>query len=58
MTQMSRTSQLAPPYVTPWNARRTWGLAIGGGLLAGIFTGAVFRRRRRIVREGSRDEPA
>jgi formate-dependent nitrite reductase cytochrome c552 subunit len=56
MTQMSRTAQLTPPYVAPWNTRRTWGLAIGGGLLAGIFTGAVFRRRR-IVREGSPDEP-
>ncbi len=58
MTQMSRTSQLAPPYVVPWNNRRTWGFATGGGILAGIFTGAVFRRRRRIAREGSRDEPA
>ena len=58
MTQMSRTAQLAPPYVAPWNKRRTWSLAIGGGLLAGVFTGAVFRRRRRIPFQPNRDEPA
>jgi hypothetical protein len=46
MTRMSRSAQLAPPYVAPWNDRRTWSLAIGGGILTGIFTGAVFRRRR------------
>ena len=46
MTRMSHTSQLAPPYFDRWNNRRTWSLAIGVGLLAGIFTGA-FRRRRR-----------
>jgi len=57
MTQMSRSAQLAPPYVAPWNNRRTWSLAIGAGTLAGIFTGAVFRRRR-IPRQGSRDESA
>ncbi len=58
MTRLSRTAQLAPPYVAPWSNRRTWGLAIGGGTLAGIFTGAVFRRRRRIPREEGRDGPA
>ncbi len=57
MTRMSRTAQLNPPYVTPWNNRRTWGLAVGGGVFAGLFTGAVFRRRR-IPREGSRDASA
>ena len=46
MTRMGRTAQLAPPYVAPWNNRRTWSRAIGGGILAGIFTGVVFRRRR------------
>lgn len=46
MTRMSRSAQLAPPYVAPWNNRRTWGLAVGIGIVAGIFTGAVFRRRR------------
>jgi len=58
MTRLSRTAQMAPPYVAPWSNRRTWGLAIGGGILAGIFTGAVFRRRRRIPREEGRDGPA
>jgi len=46
MTRMSRSAQLAPPFVAPWNNRRTWGLAVGIGILAGIFTGAIFRRRR------------
>jgi len=46
MKQMSRTSQLMPPYVAPWSNRRTWGGAVGGGILAGIFTGAISRRRR------------
>lgn len=57
MTRMSRTAQLAPPYVAPWNNRRTWGFAIGGGILAGIFTGVIFRRRRHSGEE-SPDEPA
>ena len=57
MTQMSRTAQLAPPSLAPWNNSRTWSLAIGGGVLAGLFTGAVFRRRR-FSREGRRDESA
>jgi hypothetical protein len=56
MTKMSRTAQLAPPAVTPWNNRRTWSSAAGGGILAGIFTGAVFRRRLR--RQGRRDDAA
>lgn len=45
MRQMSPTGQLAPPFTYPWNNRRTWGLAACGGMLAGLFTGAVFRRR-------------
>jgi hypothetical protein len=57
MTRMSRTAQLMPAYVAPWNTRRTWSLAIGGGIIAGIFTGAFFRRRR-IPPEERRDEPA
>lgn len=57
MTRMSRSAQLAPPYVAPWNNRRTWGLAIVAGLVAGIFTGTVFRRRRR-TRDESFDGPA
>jgi hypothetical protein len=57
MTRMSRTAQLAPPYVAPWNNRRTWGLASGGGILAGMFTGMIFRRRRHSGQESS-DEPA
>lgn len=51
MTPIRRSAQLAPPYVAPWNNRRTWGRVIGVGILAGIFTGTVFRRRR-----GARDE--
>jgi hypothetical protein len=47
MTRMSRSAQLAPPYVAPWNNRRTWSVAIGVGIIAGIFTGAIFRRRPR-----------
>jgi hypothetical protein len=57
MTRMSRTAQLAPPYVAPWNNRRTWSGAIGGGIFAGIFTGLLFRRRR-TRREESRDASA
>ena len=57
MTRMSRSAQLAPPYVAPWSNRRTWGLAIGGGLLAGMFTGAISRRRR-IARERDSHGPA
>ncbi len=37
MTQMSRSAQLAPPYVAPWNNRRTWGLAMGGRHPRGNF---------------------
>ena len=47
MTHMSRSAQLAPPYVAPWNNRRTWSRAIIIGILAGLFTGAIFRRRKR-----------
>jgi hypothetical protein len=47
MTRMSRTAQLAPPYCSRWRRPRTWGLAILSGTLAGIFTGTVFRGRRR-----------
>jgi len=47
MTQMSRSAQLAPPYVATWNNWRTWSRAIVIGMLAGIFTGAIFRRRKR-----------
>jgi hypothetical protein len=57
MTQMSRSAQLAPPYFARWSNRRTWGLAISGGILAGIFTGAIFRRRRP-AREEGHDERA
>jgi len=46
MTRMSRTAQLAPPYVTQWNNRRTWGMAALIGALAGILTGVAFCRRR------------
>ena len=56
MTRMSRSAQLAPPYVAPWNNRRTWALAIGAGIVAGIFTGAVFRRRT--PKESRRDVAA
>ena len=52
MTRMSRSAQLAPPYVAPWNNRHTWSTAIGTGVLAGIFTGAIFRRRRLPREEG------
>jgi hypothetical protein len=45
MTRMSRTAQLAPPYADPWNTRPTWGGAAIAGMLAGILTGVVFRRR-------------
>jgi ribosomal protein S27AE len=57
MTRMSRSGQLAPPYVAPWSTRRNWSLAIGGGILAGIFTGAMSRRRR-FAREQDRNGPA
>ena len=53
MTRMSRSAQLTPPYVAPWNNRHTWGVAIGTGIIAGIFTGAIFRRRR-LPREDAR----
>lgn len=46
MTRMSRGAQLAPPYRAFSYRRRAWGVAAGAGLLAGLFTGAVFRRRR------------
>jgi hypothetical protein len=46
MTRMSRSARLEPPYVAPWSDGRTWGFATVGGILAGIFTGAIFRRRR------------
>jgi len=46
MTRMSRTAQLAPPDVDPWNTRRTWRSSALAGTLAGILTGVVFRRRR------------
>jgi hypothetical protein len=46
MTRMSRTAQLAPPYVDPWNNRRTWSGAAVAGTLAGILSGVIFRRRR------------
>ena len=47
MTRMSHRAQLAPPYVAPWNNRRTWSGAVLVGLFAGFFTGAIFRRRKR-----------
>src|SRR5690242_8856645 len=46
MARMSRTGQLAPPYSAFCYRRRSWGIAAGGGLLLGLFTGVVFRRRR------------
>ena len=46
MTRMSRTAQLAPAYVDPWNNRRTWGGAALAGVLAGVMTGVIFRRPR------------
>ena len=55
MTRMSRSAQLAPPYVMPWSNRRTWSLAIGGGIFMGVFTGVVFRRRRLPHEEGRDD---
>src|SRR5580704_5303806 len=60
MTRMSRNAQLAPPYVAPWSNRHTWGLATVGGIFAGIFTGAVFRRRsdRGAGRAEAHDGPA
>jgi len=57
MTRMSRAGQLAPPYVAPWSNRRTWNLAMGGGFLTGIFTGAIFRRRRTPREEGRAKVP-
>jgi ribosomal protein S27AE len=54
MTRMSRSAQLAPPYVAPWSTRRNWSLAIGAGILAGIFTGTLSRQRRG-TRERDRD---
>jgi hypothetical protein len=57
MTGESRAGQLAPPYFKSWNNRRTWSLAIGLGLLAGVFTGTIFRRRRELVARGI-DGPA
>ena len=45
MTRMSRTSQLAPPYFPEWRRRRTWSLAIIAGVVAGLFSGALLRRR-------------
>jgi Cytochrome c554 and c-prime len=53
MRRMSRIGQLAPPFTHPWNNRRTWALAACAGMLAGVFTGAVFRRR--YPRRGSED---
>jgi formate-dependent nitrite reductase cytochrome c552 subunit len=61
MTRMSRSAQLAPPYVAPWSNRRTWLLASLGGILGGIFTGAIFRRRhpgRAASRAEAQDGPA
>jgi formate-dependent nitrite reductase cytochrome c552 subunit len=52
MTRMSRSAQLAPPYVAPWNNRRTWSRAIAIGLFAGILTGAIFRHRRPAREQG------
>jgi hypothetical protein len=57
MTRMSRTSQLAPPYFPQWRRRRTWGIAIVVGVIAGLFSGTIFRRRRRNSREQNIDEP-
>ncbi len=54
MTRMSRTAQLAPPYVSPWNNRRTWGGAALFGALAGVLTGVALRRRR--FRPGSESQ--
>ncbi len=45
MSRMSRSGQLAPLLTSPWNSRRYWMLAAVIGLIAGIFTGTVFRRR-------------
>lgn len=47
MTKMSRTAQLAPPYFPQWRRRRTWGFAIIAGVIAGLFSGTIFRGRHR-----------
>jgi formate-dependent nitrite reductase cytochrome c552 subunit len=54
MTRMSRSGQLAPPYSAFHMRRRRWAVAAGAGLLIGLFTGAVFRRRR-ARNDGPRD---
>lgn len=45
MSPMSHSGQLAPPFTSPWNNRRGWTIAAGIGLIAGMFTGALLRRR-------------
>lgn len=45
MTRLSRTGQLTPPHVAPWNNWRSWGGAIIAGALAGLLSGTVYRRR-------------
>jgi hypothetical protein len=45
MSKESPTSQLMPPRVSRWKHPSHWGLAAIAGIVAGLITGIIFRRR-------------